>query len=83
SQEIQGTYNVGTGQETSINDLLRLLITHTNSTCKEVHGPARKGEQARSVIDSTKLRQELSWEPRAELSEGLKRTVEYFRERMG
>jgi UDP-glucose 4-epimerase len=60
SQETQGTYNVGTGEETSINDLLRILIAHTNSTCKEVHGPAKNGEQVRSVIDSTKLRQELS-----------------------
>ncbi len=83
SQETQGTYNVGTGEETSINDLLRILVAHTNSTCKEVHGPAKSGEQIRSVIDSSKLRQELSWEPRVELSEGLKRTVEYFRERMG
>jgi UDP-glucose 4-epimerase len=83
SQETQGTYNVGTGEETSINDLLRILIAHTNSTCKEVHGPAKNGEQVRSVIDSTKLRQELSWEPRTELREGLKRTVDYFRERMG
>ncbi len=82
-QETQGTYNVGTGEETSINDLLRILISHTNSTCKEVHGPAKSGEQVRSVIDSGKLRQELSWEPRTELSEGLKRTVDYFRERMG
>jgi UDP-glucose 4-epimerase len=82
-QETQGTYNVGTGEETSINDLLRILISHTNSTCKEVHGPAKNGEQVRSVIDSGKLCQELSWEPRTELSEGLKRTVEYFRERMG
>jgi UDP-glucose 4-epimerase len=81
-QETQGTYNVGTGEETSINDLLRILITHTNSTCKEVHGPAKSGEQARSVIDSGKLRQELSWDPKTELSEGLKRTVDYFRERM-
>jgi UDP-glucose 4-epimerase len=81
-QDTQGTYNVGTGEETSINDLLRILITHTNSICKEVHGPAKSGEQARSVIDSGKLRQELSWEPRTELSEGLKRTVDYFRERM-
>lgn len=81
-QETQGTYNVGTGEETSINDLLRILIAHTNSTCKEVHGPAKNGEQERSVIDSNKLRQELSWEPRTELSEGLKRTVDYFRERM-
>jgi UDP-glucose 4-epimerase len=82
-QEIQGTYNVGTGEETSINDLLRILVRHTNSTCKEVHGPAKNGEQTRSVIDSSKLRQELSWESKTELSEGLKRTVDYFRERTG
>lgn len=81
--DTQGTYNVGTGQETSINDLMRILIEHTGSTGKEVHGPAKRGEQARSVIDASKLHQELSWEPRTELSEGLKRTVDYFRERMG
>jgi UDP-glucose 4-epimerase len=81
-QETQGTYNVGTGEETSINDLLRIIVGRTNSTCKEVHGPAKTGEQVRSVIDSVKLRQELSWEPRTELSEGLKRTVDYFREHM-
>lgn len=82
-QETQGTYNVGTGMETSINDLFRILIEHTGSRCKELHGPAKNGEQARSVIDSTKLRHDLSWEPRVELTEGLKRTVAYFRERMG
>ena len=81
-QETQGTYNVGTGVETSINDLYRILVQHTGSTCKEMHGPAKKGEQARSVIDCTKLRQEVSWEPKADLSEGLKKTVEYFRARM-
>lgn len=82
-QDTQGTYNVGTGVETSINDLFRILIQHTGSTCKEIHGPAKKGEQARSVIDSTKLRHELSWDPKADLSDGLKKTVEYFRERLG
>lgn len=82
-QETQGTYNVGTGEETSINDVLRILVGHTNSTCKELHGPAKHGEQVRSVIDASKIRQELSWEPRTELSEGLKRTIDYFRERMG
>jgi len=81
-QETQGTYNVGTGVETSINDLFRILVQHTGSNAKEVHGPAKKGEQARSVIDSTKLRHEVSWEPKADLSEGLKKTVEYFRDRM-
>jgi UDP-glucose 4-epimerase len=82
-QETEGVYNVGTGVETSINDLFRILVQHTGSTCKEVHGPAKKGEQARSVVDSSKLRQEMSWEPKMNLTDGLKRTVEYFRERMG
>ena len=82
-QETQGTYNVGTGVETSINDLFRILVQHTGSACKEVHGPAKKGEQARSVIDSAKLRNELSWEPKTSLNDGLKKTVEYFRERLG
>lgn len=81
-QETQGTFNVGTGVETSINDLYRILVQHTGSNSKEVHGPAKKGEQARSVIDSTKLRHEVSWETKADLSEGLKKTVEYFRDRM-
>ncbi|WP_455389132.1 SDR family oxidoreductase [Petrachloros mirabilis] len=81
-QETKGTYNVGTGTETSVNDLFRMLIQLTGSTCKEVHGPAKKGEQARSVIDSTKLRQELSWEPKTDLNEGLRKTVDYFRERL-
>lgn len=82
-QETQGTYNVGTGQETSVNDLFRILQEHTGSTLKEVHGPAKKGEQARSVIDASKLRRELSWDPKTDLRDGLKKTVEYFRERMG
>ncbi len=81
-QETQGTYNVGTGVETSVNDLFRILVQHTGSNSKELHGPAKKGEQARSVIDSTKLRHEVSWEPKADLSEGLKKTVEYFRDRL-
>jgi UDP-glucose 4-epimerase len=81
-QETKGTYNVGTGTETSVNDLFRMLIQLTGSTCKEVHGPAKKGEQARSVIDSTKIRQELSWEPKTDLNEGLRKTVDYFRERL-
>lgn len=79
-QEVQGTYNVGTGQETSISDLYRLLSELTGCGWKPLHGPAKKGEQARSVVDPSKLRQELGWEPRISLQDGLKRTVEFFRE---
>lgn len=82
-QDSQGVYNVGTGIETSVNELFRILASLTGSSCKEVHGPAKLGEQLRSVIDSSKLKQELGWEPEADLTKGLEKTVAYFRELMG
>ncbi|MBM4123573.1 MAG: NAD-dependent epimerase/dehydratase family protein [Nitrospira sp.] len=78
-REVQDIYNVGTGQETSINELFRVMADLTTPGAKELHGPAKKGEQLRSVIDSSKLRRELGWEPRVSLREGLGRTVEFFR----
>jgi len=82
-QESQGVYNVGSGAETSINELFRMLAGLTGCTSREVHGPAKAGEQMRSVIDPSKIKQELGWDIKVELGEGLKRTVAYFRERMG
>ncbi len=78
-QEVHGIYNVGTGEETTINSLFSLLKELTNADCQEIHGPAKKGEQSRSVVDSTKIRQELGWDPRVPLKEGLRRTVAFFR----
>ncbi len=80
SQEAQGVYNVGTGVETSVNELFRMLASLTGSPCKEVHGPAKVGEQIRSVIDSSRLKQEVGWEPETSLAEGLEKTVAYFRD---
>ena len=82
-QESQGVYNVGTGTETSINELFRMLAELTGSALKEVHGPAKAGEQMRSVIDPSKIRQELGWDVKVELADGLARTIAYFRERQG
>lgn len=81
-QESHGVFNVGTGTETSINELFRMLAGLTGASCKEVHGPAKQGEQMRSVVDPTKLKQELGWECRVELAEGLKKTVAFFQETM-
>jgi UDP-glucose 4-epimerase len=82
-QDSHGVYNVGTGTETSINELFRMLAGLTGASCKEVHGPAKPGEQMRSVVDPTRIRQELGWDPRVDLAEGLKKTVSFFQEKMG
>ena len=81
--QVEGVYNVGTGIETSVNDLFRIVVDLTKVEFKEVHGPAKRGEQARSVIDCAKLQRTLGWEPKVELREGLRRTVEFFRDGLG
>jgi UDP-glucose 4-epimerase len=72
-------FNVGTGVETSVNELLSHLTSITGTAFKEVHGPAKKGEQKRSCLSYDKIKRLLDWEPRVTLRQGLEATVSYFR----
>lgn len=76
--QINDTFNVGTGKETSVNQLFRYLLDITAAKVKEIHGPEKKGEQVRSSLDYQKIHKTLEWEPRVPLQEGLTKTVEYF-----
>ena len=73
------TFNVGTGVETDVNVLLRKLAEVLNPSAQENHGPAKPGEQKRSVISFKKIQRELGWSPTVPLEEGLRLTAEYFR----
>lgn len=72
-------FNIGTGIETDVNSLFRLIRERTGSTAGEVHAPAKKGEQMRSVLDHAKISRTLGWKPEVALEEGLQRTVDFFR----
>ena len=77
-EQIQGTYNVGTGQETSINECYGIIKALTNCSCKDLHGAAKKGEQFRSVLDVNKLKEQFGWDVQVSLQEGLSQTVQSF-----
>jgi UDP-glucose 4-epimerase len=72
-------YNVGTGKETDVNELFQKLNSITGSSKEEKHGPPAPGEQMRSVITSEKLYKKFNWKPSTTLDEGLKSTVEFFK----
>src|SRR4030066_246024 len=74
-------FNVGTGIETSVNDLFRLLSELTGSNVREMHGAAKKGEQMRSCLSYDKIKKTMEWEPSIPLRTGLANTVEFFRGR--
>lgn len=72
-------FNIGTGVETDVNHLFLTLREWLNPACPETHGPAKSGEQKRSVISSEKIKRELGWAPAVGLSEGLRLTAEFFK----
>ena len=72
-------YNIGTGIETDVNALFRMINELTRCKAKEKHGPPAKGEQLRSVISSEKIFEKLDWKPATSLPDGLKLTLDYYK----
>lgn len=77
--EVSDVYNIGTGIETDVNQLFNYINDITKAGKEEKHGPAAAGEQLRSVITSDKLFNKFGWRPSTKLEDGLKSTVEFFR----
>jgi len=71
--------NVGTGLESDVNQIFRGLSEFCGNNTFEKHGPSKEGEQMRSVVSYDKIKSHLGWEPEILLTDGLAKTVEYFR----
>jgi UDP-glucose 4-epimerase len=74
-------FNIGTGVETSVNQLYEVLASAAGVKTPPSYAPARPGEQRRSVISPARAGQVLGWRPEVALDEGLKRTFTFFKER--
>ncbi len=74
-----GPYNIGTGEETSVNHLAAVIKDLTGYEGEIVHGPDRPGDVFRNTIESARARQVLRWAPTVDLREGLARTIAHYR----
>ena len=72
--------NIGTGQKTSINRIFELLKSIIGYRWGPLHSAARLGDVYQISLGSARAREELGWTPQVELEDGLRQTVEYFRE---
>jgi UDP-glucose 4-epimerase len=71
--------NVGTGLETSVNGLSRMLAALSGFTGQPSQGPARPGDLRRSALDPSLAEEVLGWRPWTHLEDGLGETVAYLR----
>ena len=80
-RDATGPVNIGTARETDVNTLAQTMIEVSGSRSEIRHGPAKSGEQRRSVIDIRRAAEVFGWTPQVSLRDGLARTIEFFRAR--
>jgi UDP-glucose 4-epimerase len=70
-----GSYNIGTGVPTSVNELLDQLTALLGPPKLVIRAPEREGEIQRSCVDASKAARDGLWRSEIPLAEGLRRTV--------
>ena len=72
-------FQIATGQETSVLELVGLMREVIDTNVDVRHGPERQGDIRQSFSSISKAQRVLGWEPDTDLRTGLRRTVEWFR----
>ena len=73
-------YNVAVGETYSINYLYNIIKEYLGSTQKAIHRKTREGDVRNSLADISLAKNLLEYEPVTKFDEGLKKTIEYFKE---
>jgi UDP-glucose 4-epimerase len=71
--------NIGTGTETSVNELYDAMASAAGVTTPATHAPPRQGELARSCLDPGRAALHLGWEPWTDLATGVTEVLRWFR----
>ncbi|MBV8985941.1 MAG: GDP-mannose 4,6-dehydratase [Acidimicrobiia bacterium] len=70
--------NIGTGKETSVNELYRTMAANAGVPGDPVYAPARSGELARSSLDPGRAAIHLGWKPWTQLDEGTSAVLKWM-----
>ena len=71
--------NIGTGIETSVNDLLSILSEKISWDGEAEYKPQREGELLRSVLNNQRAKDQIGWEPAHTLDHGLNELIDWFK----
>jgi UDP-glucose 4-epimerase len=77
-----GTFNIGTGVQTTVTELHQLLAETVGTSRPPDHAEARTGEVQASALDPTLAGRVLGWKPDTDLTDGIERTVDWLRGRL-
>jgi len=75
--------NIGNPREMTIKEIAETIIRMTGSKSKLIYKPLPTDDPKQRRPDITRARTLLGWEPKVQLEEGLVKTIEYFKARVG
>ena len=75
--------NIGNPREMTIREIADTIIRMTNSTSRVIYKPLPTDDPKQRRPDITRARTLLNWEPNVQLEEGLVKTIEFFRKKVG
>ena len=70
--------NIGTGVETSVNELVSILSQKISWDGEPEYAPKREGELLRSVLNNERAKSQIGWEPKYTLDTGLDELISWF-----
>jgi UDP-glucuronate decarboxylase len=79
TDDFKGPVNLGNPQECTIKELAETIIKLSESSSDLVFKPLPEDDPTRRCPDITLAKEKLSWQPKVTLEEGLKKTIDYFR----
>jgi UDP-glucose 4-epimerase len=79
NRDASGAFNIGTGVETSVLDLVEALAPQADGPFEAEMAPERPGEVRHIYLDATRAREELGWSAQTGLSDGLAITLDSLR----
>jgi nucleoside-diphosphate-sugar epimerase len=74
------TFNVATGKRADLNEAFQILKKITGYTGDVKYGPERSGDVKHSLADLSRTEKHLGYKPVVDFEEGLRRTVDWYRE---
>ena len=77
--DAHGSINIGRGVQTSVVDIVNALARHSDNGFQADHAPPRPGEVQHIYLDTSRAREELGWEAKVDLDQGLEHTLASLR----
>ncbi|MDD5254412.1 MAG: GDP-mannose 4,6-dehydratase [Candidatus Nanoarchaeia archaeon] len=80
-KELAGSiFNIGTGMQNSMIDIARKILEYSGSKSKIIFTEKRMGDLRALSADLSRIKQKVGWAPRYSIDEGLKNTIEWYRQ---